>query len=67
MTNAEFLLYNRTNGGVSSVTIPKSNTPTTNSIESSIISNTMLELRVRINPTEIGQYIYVDDFKLSYQ
>ena len=67
MTNAQLLLYNRTTQEISQVTIPKSDTPTMSSIESIITGTNVLEIRVRINPSEIGQYIYVDDFKLTLQ
>lgn len=68
LTNAQLLLYNRTTSAVDLITIPKSDTPTRISIQSQITgSRNMIEVRVRINPTEIGQYIYVDDFKLSLQ
>ncbi len=67
MTNAQVLLYNRTTQGISIVTIPKSDTPTRSSVQSNITDTNELEVRVRINPSEIGQYIYVDDFKLTLQ
>lgn len=67
MTNAQVLLYNRTTQGISIVTIPKSDTPTRSSVQSNITGTNVLEVRVRINPSEIGQYIYVDDFKLTLQ
>lgn len=68
MTNAQVLLYNRTTKEISHVTIPKSDTPTRSSVQSNITGTyNALELRVRINPSEIGQYIYVDDFKLTLQ
>ena len=68
MTNAQLLFYNRSNQNVDLVTIPKADTPTRCSIQS-IVQNSgdMIEIRVRLNPTEIGQYIYVDDFKLISQ
>ena len=64
-TNAQLLLYNRTTSGLIQVNVPKSNTPTRVTAQLELTSQfTDLESRIRINPTEIGQYIYIDDWMI---
>lgn len=64
-TNVQLLLYNRTTSGLIQVNVPKSNTPTRVTAQLELTSQfTDLESRIRINPTEIGQYIYIDDWMI---
>lgn len=66
-TDAQLLFYNRITLDISHINIPKSNTPSKVSVTMDISSNNVIELRVRVNPTEIGQSIYTDDFNLKIQ
>lgn len=64
MTNAILLLYNKNHNVFQSTIIPKSNTPKKSSIQLYVDEESILEVRVRINPTEIEQYIFTDNFNI---
>ena len=66
MTDAQLLLYNRSTLELTTVNIPKSNAPKKVTAQLELTSQkNYLESRIRINPTEIGQYIYIDDWMIN--